>query len=96
MLNNLAHLKISSLPHTGPHRPLAGLQRKVLEWVADGKTTQDIAMIMDLSLGTVEKHLRLARKVLAVGTTAHAVQKVSRLNQLFQIKGSNTPMGLSS
>lgn len=83
LLNNLVHQKVSSLPHTGQHRPLTRRQREALEWVADGKTAQDVAIIMDLSPVTVEKHLKLAREALGADTTAQAVQKASRLNQLF-------------
>ena len=85
IFNNLLNLKVSNLPHTGQHRPLTTRQREVLEWTADGKTVKDIALIMDLSCGSVEKHLRRSREALGVETTTHAVQKASILNQLFLI-----------
>ena len=47
-----------------------------------GKTMQDIATIMGLSVGTIEKHLRMARDALDAKTTAHAVQKAMSLNLL--------------
>ena len=40
-LNNMAHLRILSLPYTAPGRSLTKRQREVLEWVGDGKTMQD-------------------------------------------------------
>lgn len=43
---------------------------------------RDVATIMDLSLGTIEKHLRMARDSLDAQTTAHAVQKATSLNLL--------------
>jgi LuxR family transcriptional regulator, quorum-sensing system regulator SdiA len=82
-INNATHLKLSSLPFTAPRRPLTQRQREVLEWVGDGKTTQDIATIMDLRPATIEKHLRLARETLQVETTAQAVLKASIHNQIF-------------
>lgn len=80
---NFAHLKLMSLPHPGARRKLTPRQREVLEWVGDGKTNQDIALIMGLTSATVEKHLRLAREALDVETTAQAVLKASFQNQIF-------------
>lgn len=82
-LNNVAHLRILSLPYTGPGRALTARQREVLGWVGDGKTIQDIATIMGLTSATVEKHLRLARQALSVETTAQAVLKAAFQNQIF-------------
>lgn len=85
LMNNVAHLKICSLPHQFPNRRLTKRQREALEWVGDGKTTQDIALLMGLTPATVEKHLRLAREALCVETTAQAVLKASMQNQMFLI-----------
>ena len=82
-LNNMAHLRILSLPYTAPGRSLTKRQREVLEWVGDGKTIQDIAMLLELTPATVEKHLRLAREALSVETTAQAVLKAAFQNQMF-------------
>ena len=82
-LNNLVHLRILTLPYTGPGRALTSRQREVLGWVGDGKTVQDIALLMGLTTATVEKHLRLARKALCVETTAQAILKVAFQNQIF-------------
>ncbi|MGV6813328.1 MAG: helix-turn-helix transcriptional regulator [Brevirhabdus sp.] len=81
--NNAMHLKITQLPFNGQRRPLTPRQKEVLEWVADGKTMQDIAIIMDLTSATVEKHLRLARENLDAETTTQAVMKASTQNQIF-------------
>ena len=85
-LCNVAHLKLMSLPYGNSRRALTKRQREVLEWVGDGKTTQDIATIMGLTPATVEKHLRLAREVLEVDTTAQAVLKASMQNQIFLLE----------
>jgi LuxR family transcriptional regulator len=82
LMNTVAHLKILTLPYNPPNRALTKRQREVLEWVGDGKTTQDIALLMGLTPATVEKHLRLAREALAVETTAQAVLKASLHNQI--------------
>lgn len=82
VMNNLMHLKLLSLPYTGSRR-LTKRQREVLQWVGDGKTTQDIAILLGLTAATVEKHLRLARESLDVETTAQAVLKAAFYNQMF-------------
>ncbi len=83
LMNNVAHLRILTLPYSPPNRGLTKRQREALEWVGDGKTTQDIAILMGLTAATVEKHLRLARESLSVETTAQAVLKTALLNQMF-------------
>ena len=85
VLNNVMHLKILALPHSGSRR-LTTRQREVLQWVGDGKTTQDIAILLGLTAATVEKHLRLARETLDVETTAQAVLKASFYNQMFVLE----------
>lgn len=84
VLNNVCHLRISALPYLS-RKTLTTRQREALEWVGDGKTTQDIAIIMGLTPATVEKHLRLAREVLDVETTAQAVLMASFRNQIFVV-----------
>ncbi|WP_207015094.1 helix-turn-helix transcriptional regulator [Rhodobacter sp. NTK016B] len=80
---SVAHKSLSILPYHESGRRLSKRQREVLEWVADGKTSADIAMIMGITVSTVEKHLRLARETLGVETTAHAISKAAYLNQVF-------------
>lgn len=86
VLNNIVHLKVMTLPQVSPTRSLTPRQREALEWVGDGKTTQDIAMLMGLTQATVEKHLRLARDALNVETTAQAVLKAAFQNQMFVLQ----------
>ena len=89
LINNVAHLRMTNLPHVG-RRQLTRRQREALEWVGDGKTTQDIATILGLTTATVEKHLRLARETLNVETTAQAVFKASIQNQIFLVETGST------
>lgn len=88
LMNEIAHLKIMSLPHANPARSLTERQREALQWVGDGKTTRDIALLMGLTPATVEKHLRLAREALSVETTAQAVLKAAFANQMFTLEKS--------
>ncbi|MBY6138373.1 LuxR family transcriptional regulator [Leisingera daeponensis] len=83
LMNNVAHLKIQTLPYAARKRNLTKRQREVLQWVGDGKTTQDIALLMGLTPATIEKHLRLARETLSVETTAQAVLKAALHNQMY-------------
>ena len=87
LINNVTHLRITSMPFASSRRALTPRQREALEWVGDGKTMQDIATIMGLTPATVEKHLRLAREALDVDTTAQAVLKASVQNQIFIFPG---------
>ena len=64
IINHVAHLCILQLPATGQHRLLTARQSQVLELVADGKTMQDVALLLDLNVATIEKHLRGARDAL--------------------------------
>jgi DNA-binding CsgD family transcriptional regulator len=41
-------------------------QREVLQWVGDGKTTEDITILLELTPATIEQLLRLAREALDV------------------------------
>ncbi|MDQ7071948.1 MAG: autoinducer binding domain-containing protein, partial [Rhodobacterales bacterium] len=86
LINNVVHLKVMSLPYHSPERALTKRQREALHWVGDGKTMQDIAVIMGLTSATIEKHLRLARQTLSVETTAQAVLKASFQNQMFIVE----------
>ena len=82
LLAKTLHLRVASLPNTGIFRPLTSRQVEVLYWYSEGKMLQDIATIMGISIGTVEKHLRCAREALEAETTAHAVRKATSLNLL--------------
>lgn len=83
LVNNVFHLKVTSLPYLHQSRALTDRQREVLELVGDGKTVQDVAQVLEIQRTTVEKHLRGARDVLQAETTAHAVAKAAALGQIF-------------
>lgn len=85
VMNNVMHLKLLTLPWSG-QRSLTKRQVEVLQWVGDGKTTQDVALLLGLTAATVEKHLRLAREALDVETTAQAVLKAAFYNQMFVVE----------
>ncbi|MGL6211413.1 MAG: helix-turn-helix transcriptional regulator [Paracoccaceae bacterium] len=91
VLAHMMHLKLIQLPIPSRRRPLTSRQREALEWVADGKTSQDVALLMGVSAAMIEKHLRLARETLDVETTAQAVAKAALLNQIFHRRPA--PMG---
>ncbi|MES2436276.1 MAG: autoinducer binding domain-containing protein [Pseudomonadota bacterium] len=81
---NMLHLRLIQLPFSNRRRALTTRQREALEWVADGKTSQDVALLMGVSAAMIEKHLRLARETLSVDTTAQAVAKAALMNLIFQ------------
>lgn len=85
------HLKLVQMPFSTRKRALTARQREALEWVADGKTMQDVAILMGVSPAMVEKHLRLARAALDVDTTAQAVAKATLLNLIFQTRDAVHP-----
>ncbi len=58
---------------------LAPREIECLEWVARGKTTEDVASILDLSRETVRVHLDRARKKLGAINRANAVAKAIEL-----------------
>lgn len=75
-------LRFATLPQTGLFAPLTSRQLEVLYWYSEGKLVQDVATIMGISCGTVEKHMRMAREALDADTTAHAVRRATSLNLL--------------
>ena len=88
---HMMHLRLIQLPFATRRRALTQRQREALEWVSDGKTTQDVAMLMGVSPAMVEKHLRLAREALSVDTTAQAVAKAALMNLIFQTLATEAP-----
>lgn len=70
----LSHLLYNSFNHDSV--ALTGQQRKCLVWVAEGKNTEEIALILSISVSTVNKHLDSASKVLNTNSRSHTVAKV--------------------
>lgn len=82
-LSQVMHLRINALPRIQGAGVLTPRQREVVEWAAYGKTVAEIARILGVTSTTIEKHLRLAREQLGVGTTAQAILKAHVKNQIF-------------
>ncbi|OWU85372.1 hypothetical protein ATO6_09065 [Oceanicola sp. 22II-s10i] len=82
-LAHAAHARLTHLPVPSARAALTVRQRELLEWIADGKTLQDIGVITGRSVSAIEKTLRRAREALMVETTAQAVAKAAFLNQIF-------------
>ncbi|WP_026606049.1 response regulator transcription factor [Methylocapsa acidiphila] len=53
-------------------------QIETLQWVAEGKSTEDIAIILNISPETVKKQIEAAREKLNAVNRAHAVAKAIR------------------
>lgn len=81
LINHVTHLAIRSLPYDAHGRRLTARQRQVLALIADGKTVQDVALVVGRTPATIEKHLRLAREALDAETTAQAIVKASVQDQ---------------
>lgn len=83
---HMMHLSLLHRPANPGRISLTPRQREALEWISDGKTTHDVALLMGVSPAMVEKHLRLARQALDVDTTAQAVARAITLNLLFPMR----------
>lgn len=81
----MLHLRLCQLPLPSRRPELTLRQREALEWIAEGKTNQDVATLMGVSIATIEKHLRLARQALDVDTTAQAIAKAMASNNIFRL-----------
>lgn len=73
----------AQLPQPTKSTDLTDRQFEVLSWVAAGKTSGEIAIILGVSTTAVEKHLQNARRALNVVTSAQAATKAAFLNQLY-------------
>ena len=58
---------------------LSSREREILQWVAAGKSQQDVGDILSISHRTVEVHIRSAREKLGALTTPQAVGRAVRL-----------------
>lgn len=54
---------------------LTAQQRKCLSWAAEGKTTEEIGLILNISVSTVNKHLDSASVLLNANGRTHAIAK---------------------
>ncbi len=65
-------------PLREPAAPLTPREREVLQWSAEGKTAEDIGVILGLTRHTVESHHRHIREKLDAINLVHAVTKAVR------------------
>lgn len=74
---------VESLPPL-PHgmQALTARELDVLSWVAGGKTTLDIAAILNISEHTVGEHLKNARRKLGTSNTTHSTVRALQLGLL--------------
>lgn len=61
---------------------LSPRERECLQWTAEGKTSWECALILDISERTVRFYLESARHKLGAANTAHAIAKASKANLL--------------
>ena len=76
----LPYVHFSLLPLRGK---LTNRQRETLYWVSKGKSIFETSIIMNLSVPTIDKHLRLARENLNSKTTIEAMVKAQTNAQLY-------------
>jgi len=65
-----------------PAEPLRPMERACLEWVAEGKTAWEVAVILGISEATARAYLRRARRKLKATTLAMAVARAMHLGLL--------------
>lgn len=77
---NLFFARVAEIgnPGQGHDHPLTARERECLHWTANGKTSQEIATILELSEHTVNHYLSAACQKLNAANRAHAVAKAIR------------------
>lgn len=78
-------VETGSLTRKLTHPSLTAREIEVLQWIAAGKSQQDVADILSISNRTVEVHLRSSRTKLAALTTAQAVGRAIKLGLIYPI-----------
>ncbi len=71
------------LTHILRHPNLSSRETEILQWVAAGKSQQDIGDILTISHRTVEVHLRSSREKLYALTTAQAVGRAIGMGLIY-------------
>ena len=61
-----------------PHDPLTGRERQVLQLIAEGKTTKEVAVILDVSVKTAETHRTNLMEKLDIHSAAGLVRYAVR------------------
>ncbi len=65
-----------------PGLQLTGRERDVVRWSAEGKTVEDIAVILGISPHTVGEHLKNVRRKLGTINAAHTIAVAIQLGEL--------------
>lgn len=78
-------MRSDALSRSLRHPSLSPREREVLQWSAAGKSQQDIADILGLSVRTVEVHLSSVRTKLVALTTAQAVGRGIALGLIYPL-----------
>ena len=84
-LANLAHMTLSAaLRRTNceRHPPLSPREVEVLRWMADGKTSEEIALLLSVSVHTVNFHVRNVKTKLQTANKTAAVASAIGLGLL--------------
>ncbi|WP_299568038.1 LuxR family transcriptional regulator [uncultured Sulfitobacter sp.] len=78
-------LTTSTLNQKLTHPSLSTRETEILQWIAAGKSQQDVGDILSISNRTVEVHLRSSRSKLAALTTPQAVGRAIGLGLIYPI-----------
>jgi LuxR family transcriptional regulator, quorum-sensing system regulator BjaR1 len=64
------------------HTPLTPREREIMQWVAVGKTDEEIGQILNLGASTVASHIENAKRKLDTFRRTHAVAQAIRLGEI--------------
>jgi DNA-binding CsgD family transcriptional regulator len=64
---------------------LSTREKEILQWIAAGKSQQDVADILSISQRTVEVHLRSGREKLYALTTPQAVGRAIAMGLIYPL-----------
>lgn len=83
-VSNLIYEKVAEIkkPAPEPNQILSARERECLHWTASGKTSSEIATILDLSEHTINHYLSAACQKLGATNRAHAVARAIRAGLL--------------
>ncbi|WP_293286978.1 LuxR family transcriptional regulator [Oricola sp.] len=83
-ISNLIYEKVCEIKKSRPteDQRLSARERECLHWTASGKTSNEIAVILNLSEHTVNHYLSAASQKLGAANRAHAVAKAFRAGLL--------------
>lgn len=65
-------------------RPVSARERQILHWVREGKSNDEIGLILGISGLTVKNHLQRLYRVLGVSNRTHAITRCNALRLLDQ------------